>query len=263
MRKLRADEIECRVSTVSEKGCSLLLYKDARVDMKLLDEEFGPMNWQRKHESIDGKMFCTISVWDAEKGCWVSKQDVGTESYTEATKGESSDSFKRAAFNWQCGVELYTAPFIWINAKDVNLVDKNGKKTTYDHFTLKDIQYDGERISALEIVNDKLKRTVYTFGKLSAEPKEEAKAEPKAEPKKYVPNLVPEEADKQKQATIGQIAQIEQICTETGVPTYFVAQAFNAESLTDMTRVQAYSAVNNFKMIQDKWTEQTEGIPFR
>lgn len=256
-RLLRADEVECRVSTVSEKGVSLLLYKDSRVDQNLLDSTVGPMNWQRRHSRDNAN--CEVGIYDKDKDDWVWKEDTGTESFTEKEKGLASDSFKRACFNWGIGRELYTAPFIWINAKDVNLVDKNGKKTTYDHFTLKDIQYDGERISALEIVNDKLKRTVYTFGKLSAEPKEEAKAEPK----KYVPNLVPEEADKQKAATIGQIAQIEQICTETGVPTYFVAQAFNADALTDMTRVQAYSAVNNFKMIQDKWTEQTEGIPFR
>lgn len=42
VRLLRADEIECRVSTINEKGLSLLLYKDARVDQKILDETFTP-----------------------------------------------------------------------------------------------------------------------------------------------------------------------------------------------------------------------------
>ena len=41
-RALRADEIEARVSTVKESGMSLLLYKDARCDMRILDETFGP-----------------------------------------------------------------------------------------------------------------------------------------------------------------------------------------------------------------------------
>lgn len=162
MRKLRADEIDCRVATVSEKGCSLLLYKDARVDMNMLDEEYGPMNWQRKHEIIGDNLYCILEIWDKEKGCWIAKEDVGTESYTEKEKGQASDSFKRAGFNWGIGRELYTAPFIWINKNDCKLVEKNGKMTTYDHFTLRDIQYDGDRISALEIVNDSLKRTVYT-----------------------------------------------------------------------------------------------------
>lgn len=44
IRLLRHDEIECRVGTISDKGLSLLLYKDARADMKILDETFGVMN---------------------------------------------------------------------------------------------------------------------------------------------------------------------------------------------------------------------------
>ena len=36
-RLLKADEIDVRVAQVKESGCSLLLYKDARVDMNILD----------------------------------------------------------------------------------------------------------------------------------------------------------------------------------------------------------------------------------
>lgn len=258
MRKLRADEIEVRVATVSEKGCSLLLYLDARAAMRLLDETYGVMNWQRKHEVIDGDLYCTISVWDKEKGQWISKQDVGVESYTEKEKGQASDALKRCLVNWGCR-ELYTAPFIWINKNDCKLVEKNGKMTTYDHFTLRDIQYDGDRISALEIVNDSLKRTVYTYGKLTASTPAIAKEEQK-EDKKYTPNLIPKAEDKDKKATYGQITQLEAICTENSVPTMYVAQAYKAEKLTDLTRVQVYSAINNFEMIKNKYLEE---IPFK
>ena len=41
IRLLKADEIECRVAVIKESGLSLLLYKDARVDQKILDETFG------------------------------------------------------------------------------------------------------------------------------------------------------------------------------------------------------------------------------
>ena len=47
-RPLRADEVEARVSTVKDTGMSLLLYKDARCDMRLLDETVGSFGWQRK-----------------------------------------------------------------------------------------------------------------------------------------------------------------------------------------------------------------------
>lgn len=165
-RKLKADEIEVRVSTVNEKGCSLLLYKNARVDQTLLDETVGALNWQRSHEVIDGKLYCTVSIYDESKGAWVSKQDVGTESYTEKEKGQASDSFKRACFNWGCGRELYTSPFIWVNSSNVNLKDKDGKKTTNDKFAVKEIGYDADgNISHLIIINKSMKNSVcYSYG---------------------------------------------------------------------------------------------------
>ena len=109
-RTLRADEIDVRVQQVKKNNAGkvfaqLLLYKDARVDMRLLDETFGQMNWKRTHEVVDGNMYCTISIWDSEKKEWVSKQDVGVESMTEKEKGQASDSFKRAGFNWGIGRE--------------------------------------------------------------------------------------------------------------------------------------------------------------
>lgn len=119
IRLLHADEIDARVSQVFESGAVLLLYKDARVDQRILDETFGPMNWKRSHQSIEGNLYCTVEVWDIDKSQWVAKQDVGTESYTEAEKGQASDSFKRACFNWGIGRELYTAPFIWCKAESL------------------------------------------------------------------------------------------------------------------------------------------------
>lgn len=170
-RKLKASEIDARVATVSEKGCSLLLYKDARVDQNILDETVGPENWQRNHELINGNLFCNVGIRVQREGDWsewVWKQDVGTESYTEKEKGQASDAFKRACFNWGIGRELYTAPFIWIPAKDVTLVDRNdGKKSTYDTFTVTEIGYDDNgEIDSLQIVNDKRKQVVYTLGNI-------------------------------------------------------------------------------------------------
>lgn len=136
-RKLLASEIDVRVATVKEgKGMSLLLYKDARVDQNMLDETVGATNWQRSHEIIGNNLYCTVSIWDSEKKEWVSKQDVGTESKTEAEKGQASDSFKRACFNWGIGRELYTAPFIWVNM--ANGIDK------YTKFVVKEIGYDAD-----------------------------------------------------------------------------------------------------------------------
>lgn len=144
---LTANDVECRIKKITNEGAVLLLYKTARVDMRILDEVYGVMNWQRRHEVINGNLFCTISVWDSEKSQWVSKQDVGTESNAEAEKGQASDAFKRAGFAWGIGRELYDAPFIWIS----------GKVSKYDRFHVTDIQYDREKqkFTRLTICDDK------------------------------------------------------------------------------------------------------------
>ena len=156
VRLLRADEIECRVSTINERGLSLLLFKDARVDQKILDETFTPFGWKRTHQIIDGNLYCTVEIWDSEKCQWISKQDVGTISYSEKEKGQASDSFKRACFNWGVGRELYTAPFIWIGAVHATIQKKDNKFTTSDRFSVQSISYNEQReINALVIVNGK------------------------------------------------------------------------------------------------------------
>lgn len=153
-RTLHADEIECRVGTNNDRGVSILLYKNARVDMNLLDEVVGAQNWKRCHEVINDNLFCTVSV-RFEDGEWVSKQDVGTESYTEKEKGQASDAFKRACFNWGIGRELYTAPFIWINLNSGEWrMGSGGKKVPNVKFHVSRIEYDdNRRISFLEIVD--------------------------------------------------------------------------------------------------------------
>ena len=160
-RKLKAAEIECRIGTISEKGLSLLLYKDARVDMSLLDETVGPMNWKREHTRENRN--CIVSIWDSEKKEWISKEDTGTESNTEAEKGLASDSFKRACVNWGIGRELYTAPFIWVKAEDCNITNFGGKTRCNDKFVVVKITYkkNGD-IDGLAIKNTKTRELVFT-----------------------------------------------------------------------------------------------------
>ena len=161
-RDLTANEIECRVQSVKPNGLVLLLYKDARVDMNILDETVGAENWQREHYECKGNLFCRVGIWfgghtmeltangiSGDAGRLVWKSDCGTESNTEAQKGEASDSFKRACFNWGIGRELYTTPFIWIPADKCNI--NNGK--CYDKFEVEKIIIEDKRITALAIWN--------------------------------------------------------------------------------------------------------------
>lgn len=156
-RDLRADEIDCRVQSVKPKGCILLLYKNARCDMNILDETVGSEHWQRKHYECKGNLFCEIGIYDESTGQWIWKGDCGSESNNEKEKGEASDSFKRAGFNWGIGRELYTAPFIFAKAENCNI--ENGKCN--DKFVVTDIKIENKVIKGLTIVNKKTKKTVY------------------------------------------------------------------------------------------------------
>lgn len=153
-RDLRADEIECRVQSIKEKGLVLLLYKDARTDMNILDETVGSSNWQDKFYEHKGILFCSLGINTNYEhpelpDRWVWKDDAGVESNTDAEKGNASDARKRAGFAWGIGRELYTAPFTWIPADKCNI--SNGK--CYDKFVVEKIIIENKQITALAIYN--------------------------------------------------------------------------------------------------------------
>ena len=160
-RTLNANEIDCRVSQIASNYCTLLLYKDARVDMNVLDESVGCMNWQKEYTRDNAN--CIVSIWDGEKNQWIKKEDTGTESFSEAEKGLASDSFKRACFNWGIGRELYTAPSI-ILFPNKDMIPKGkesefyqndkGKYETKSRFYVEYIDYDENRNIQNLIIRD-------------------------------------------------------------------------------------------------------------
>lgn len=217
-RALKADEIDVRVAQVSEgKGCSLLLYKDARADMTILDEAVGSMNWQRRHTRENAN--CIVSIWDDDKGAWIEKEDTGTESNTEKEKGLASDSFKRACTNWGIGRELYTAPFIWISADKIDWYTKNGKQVPKTKFKVKAIDYTNGNITNLVISDDK-GRELYTMGGKTASNTE-----------------ISVETYKQMQAEIHR----------TGVSIKSLATAYKVKALDELTETQAKEAIERLK----------------
>ena len=159
-RPLKEDEIEVRVATCNDRGVSLLLYKNARVDRSILDETVGPVNWQCRFYECKGNLFCSVGIRSTALNHqiipeeWVWKDDAGAPSNMEAEKGEASDAFKRACFKWGIGVELYTAPFIWIPADKCNIKKgRNGKPACYDKFHVERIKTEDGKIVGLAIRN--------------------------------------------------------------------------------------------------------------
>lgn len=163
-RNLTADEIEVRVQSVKTNGLVLLLYKNARCDMNILDEKVGAENWQNKFYEHKGILFCSLGINTnyADKSLpdrWVWKDDAGVESNTEAEKGNASDARKRAGFAWGIGRELYTSPFIWIPADKCNL--NSGK--CFDRFIVEKIIIENKKITALSIKNDTRKERAFVW----------------------------------------------------------------------------------------------------
>lgn len=169
-RLLRADEIECRIAIVKNSGVQLLLYKDARCDMNILDETVGADFWKRNH--VRDNANCIVSIWNDLLKQWISKEDTGVPSNSEPEKGIASDSFKRACVNWGIGRELYTAPFIWIN--DAKVETKNGKLACKEKFSVSHIAYDEQRVITELIIVDAYGNIRYKMGKntVPTEPKE-------------------------------------------------------------------------------------------
>lgn len=197
-RTLYADEIDVRVGQCKETGCSLLLYQSSRAAMNLLDEVVGSMNWCREHTFKDGKLYCKVGIWDENKKQFVYKEDVGVESNSDAEKGQSSDSFKRAAVNWGIGRELYSAPFIWVSLDKSEVITKTyNQKTSYQlspaiKFEVSEIAYDDKRNISKLVIKDNKGAVRFTYpsrgGKSATAPKQETK------PTTAIPPKAPEQA---------------------------------------------------------------------
>ena len=235
-RLLTADEIECRIASVGQWGVQLLLYKDARADMALMDECVGAENWQRKHEVINGSLFCSVGVRVVrEDGSaeWIWRQDVGTESNTEREKGQSSDSFKRACTCFGAGRELYTSPVMFVKPKNLKtLEEKNGKWTCRDRFEVTDIQYAGRKIKSVQIVNAST-GALLDFGEYTEKPK------------------VPTAKNANKKISAEQQAALVEACEKAG-GNFSVDKALTAcgkSSIADITATQFYALMQRLQAV--------------
>lgn len=156
-RDLKAEEIEARVSRVYESGVELLLFKNARCDARILDEQVGPDNWECDFYECKGTLFCNVKIrvkHGEDDYEWVWKSDAGAPSNMESVKGEASDAFKRACFKWGIGRELYTAPRIWVPSDKCAIKQSNrGKLVCYDNFVVSKIGIEDGRITGVRIDN--------------------------------------------------------------------------------------------------------------
>ena len=268
-RPLRADEIECRVGMVRENGLSLLLYKDARVDQKLLDEhpQIGPLNWQRSHSRENAN--CVVSIWDENKKQWISKEDTGTESNTEKEKGIASDSFKRACVNWGIGRELYTAPFIWVDRENCNIEKgRSGKWECKDEFIVERIQYSESapslydvNITGLAIRNNKLNVNAFEWANGKTIKCGNCVSSRRQQPQQQAPQQQPPQQQQQQQQKPKTTPKIDDtkarmlvdLCMKDGVDIRAVLAMYNVQRVADLTE-------KKFQNIHEHWEDVKAAI---
>lgn len=157
-RAIKANEVVVRPAETRNGKAKLLLYKDARVDRRILDETVGALNWQSDYFEEHGMLFCKIGVKNPITQEWIWKADTGSESNIEAEKGHASDAFKRAAFAFGIGKELYTTPVISIDIEEKDMYQ--GKFT--QSFSVSEMSVEDGYITSLTIV-DKWGKKRYEF----------------------------------------------------------------------------------------------------
>ena len=250
-RLLRADEIECRVQKITENGLTLVLYKDARCDMNILDEAVGPYNWMKKYSRENAN--CTVSLFDPSKGDWISKEDTGTESNIEKEKGLASSSFKRASTCWGIGRELYTAPFIWINSNKVKITSgRNGKLACYEKFHVKNIEYDErDRIKKLTIINDS-GQVVYIFGGSSAKKADTSVKKGSAS----AAGCVNPERDMLSKITDAERDELMKLFETEKIRVEYVNDLYSMDKLADATYAKYLNIKKNIERIKKKQDEE-------
>lgn len=241
-RALTADDVEVRVAQVKSNGVSLLLYKDARVDQNVLDETVGAENWQKRYEVLNSSLFCSIGIRvfheDTQEHEWIWKQDVGVESNTEKEKGQASDAFKRAAFCWGIGRELYTAPFIWISSDKCQITTgNNGKSACYERFSVKSMHVENGRITALSIANGKGVE-VYSYGARTAQKATQAVTAATEQKPMYI--------------TETEIGIIRAELARTGLPEATICGAYHIAKLEEMTLGQFYNCKSRLRATKTK-----------
>lgn len=244
-RLLRADEIDARISQITEKSVMLLLYKDARCDQNILDETVGPLNWQRHHSRDNAN--CIVSVWDDAKKMWIEKEDTGTESNTEKEKGLASDSFKRACVNFGIGRELYTAPRIWFPKDKCKIV----KDRCYDTFAVTDIKYDGRIIKEVTIVN------MTTGHEITARHQKPKQAAPQRESAAPEEQKMISSADEKKAAKKAVLDK----CLEDGIPVEFICGLYQTETLDDIPTIKLQKTLidSTWEVVRVRYKASMEG----
>lgn len=245
-KTLTPEQIEVRVTNTKYKGsANLLLYIDSRCAANILNDTVGVFNWQIEYKSVNDKVYGRLSIKHPTSNEWIVKEDTGSESNIEGDKGQASDILKRCIARWGCDY-LYSAPDIKIKCPDSYYFNDKLSMS----FKVKDIQYNGKKISSLVIV-DKFDKEVYRWNETDKTPVYYNTNENATTPITTEPVTKNNEEDDNKKSPVSNLDAL----------TFFCKQEKNEENKEQLTRFYNYyktkcdtwKGVMNFIQLWENW----------
>jgi hypothetical protein len=124
IRQLKAPfpfaEVEAKIQVTNgdkSKGMAVF-YLDARAVHERLDKVLGAFNWRNEYIKWNEKsQICGLSIYNAERGEWITKFDGAENSDIEPIKGGLTDALKRSAVLWGIGRYLYQMEGVWVEVE--------------------------------------------------------------------------------------------------------------------------------------------------
>lgn len=134
IRHLTAEDLEMKVAFKKDGSAKYLIYINSRAAQTLLDETYGPENWNTEFKAVGNLIICRLSVWDEETQRWVYREETGSEGNIEKEKTICSDAFKRCISRLGV-IELYSTPNIYLPERNDYYVSQieinNDRKITH------------------------------------------------------------------------------------------------------------------------------------
>lgn len=145
-RNLRKDEIKPAIAKATEKGVSILLWKQNFVDLDILDELLESSDYEITYPQ---NHICRISIWDKTKKMWVSREGIGEGC---SPKNTANDALKRAGMSWGIGRELFSSGELFVAKDYLSSLEGSGNSyRCYDEFKVLDIEYCEKKIKNLKL----------------------------------------------------------------------------------------------------------------
>lgn len=139
-RKLKEEEIMVKVSNVTNSEVTLVLYTKPTIVTNIMDETFGPENWEVDHTVVakgNGQiaMICKVTVWDTDLNRKISRTDVGEPvGINGGDKSQATDALKRACALFGVAKELKTMPEAIVVRSTSPKVDASGNPVLLNGF---------------------------------------------------------------------------------------------------------------------------------